>query len=64
MKGKVGTFIFTFVIYCTIFLTWNNWNITSKQIAEMIFIGTLASLFTALVMYPLRRVLANRLRKK
>ena len=64
MKGKVGMFIFTFVIYCVIFLTWNKWNLTSKQIVEMIFIGTLASLFTALVMYPLKDVLANRLRKK
>lgn len=63
MKRKVAMFIFMFVGYCIIFLTWNNWNVTSKQIAEMIFIGTLVGLFNALAMNPMKRLIENVLKK-
>jgi hypothetical protein len=55
MKGKVGTFISSFVLYCLIFLTWNNWSLTNKQIAEMMFIGVLVNLFAVLIENKLKR---------
>jgi hypothetical protein len=63
MKGKVAEFIVMFVGYCIIFLTWNNWNLTGRQIAEMIFIGTLGGLFSALTIKPLTRLIENIVRK-
>lgn len=36
-----------------IFLTWHNWSLTSKKIAEMIIIGTVSSLLLALIINPL-----------
>lgn len=59
MKDKVAEFIFMFVGYCIVFLAWNNWNLTSKQIAEMIFIGTLGGLFVALTIKPITRLITR-----
>ena len=64
MKGKIIMFLFTFVGYALIFLFRNNWNLASQQIAEMIFIATLLSLFTALVMNPMKRLIQNMLTKR
>jgi hypothetical protein len=55
MKGKIAMFILTFVVYCLIFLTWNNWNVTTKQIAEMTFIGVGVSLFVVIAWNATRR---------
>ena len=63
MKGKIAEFIFTFIIYSIIFLLWNNWNLTSKQIVEMIFIGTLLGLVSALTIRPITRLIENMVRR-
>lgn len=63
-EGKASMFISTFVIYSLVFLTWQHWTLTGKQIAEMIFIGTFLSLGSALMWKPAKRLLENALRKK
>ena len=63
MKGKVGPFISTLVTYCIITLIWHGWDLDNKQIAEMIFVGTLSGLVLALVNNPLMRLIQNLVRK-
>lgn len=50
MKSKARTFIFSFGLYCLIFLTWHGWTVTGKQVAEMIFVGILLSMLHAFTM--------------
>jgi len=59
MKGIVAEFILMFVGYCIIFLTWNNWNVTGKEIVEMIFIGTMGGLLVAFTIKPLTRLITR-----
>lgn len=63
MKGKVRTFISSFVLYCVLFFALHNWTLTTKEIAEMIFIGVLASLFQALMINPVMRLIGNVVRR-
>ena len=63
MKSKVQEFVFMFVIYCVISLVRKDWPPTGKDIAEMIFIGTLSGLFVALTMEPLKRFIGNVVKK-
>lgn len=63
MKRKVVEFSIMFVGYCLLFLTWNNWNPTGKQIVEMIFIGILSGLFSALTITRLTRFIESIVRK-
>lgn len=64
MGGKVEVFISTFIGYCIIFLIWNKWSLTSKEIVEMIFVGTLSSLCLAFVMNPLKRSITRLTQKR
>lgn len=59
MKNKLARFILSFILYCLVFLIWNGWSVTGKQIAEMIFIGSLTGLFL-----PLMENLTTRLIQK
>jgi hypothetical protein len=59
MKSKVRSFVSSFVLYCVIFLAWNNWQLTNKDIAQMIFIGTLCSLTFALTEERMTRLITR-----
>jgi hypothetical protein len=61
--SKVEVFISTSVGYCIISLFWNKWIVTSKEIAEMIFIGTLGGLFLALLMNLIMRLITRLVEK-
>ena len=63
MKAKVEVFVSSLLIFCIIFLTWHNWSLTSKQIAEMVFIGAVSSLTLASLINPLARLIQNLVRK-
>ena len=63
MKRKVAIFIFTFVAFSLIFLFRKDWNLSSKQIAEMVLIGTAAGLAGAFLMNPTRRLIENLLKR-
>ena len=64
MKGKVLPFITTFLTFCIVFLVWYGWNLDSRQIFEMIFIGTLSSLFFPFANNQVIRLIQYVLRKK
>ena len=59
MKSKVRSFVSSFVLYCVILLGWNNWQLTNKDVAEMIFIGTLCSLTLALTEKHMTRLITR-----
>lgn len=63
MKSKARAFISSFVLYCVGFVALHNWTLTTKEIAEMIFTGGLVSLFQALMMNPVRRLIGNVVRR-
>jgi hypothetical protein len=63
LKGKLAAFVFVFVGYCIIFLAWNNWHVTNKEMAEMIFVGTLLGLFEVLAVNRIIRLIENTVRK-
>ena len=63
MKGKVGEFVSSFAIYCIISLAWNGWHLTTKELAEMIFIGTLGGVVMAFTMKPMTRLVTRIVKK-
>ena len=63
MKAKASGFFLTFGAYCIIFLIWHNWNLTTKEIAEMIFIGTWVGVWNAIMMNRMRRLVENIVKK-
>ena len=59
MKSRVRFFVSSFILYAITFLIWHKWTLTTKEIAEMIFIGTLVSLIPALVMNRMTRLITR-----
>ena len=59
MKHKVQVFLSSFIIYVIIFLIWHHWNLTTKDIAEMFFIGALSSLVYALMINRMTRLITR-----
>jgi hypothetical protein len=59
MKSRVRFFVSSFILYAIGFLLWHNWILTTKEIAEMIFIGTLSSLIYALNIDRIRRLITR-----
>lgn len=63
MKGRIVMFFSNLALYCIIFLVWNKFDLTSKQIAEMIFMGTFSSIAYLLMLKPMTRLMQSALRK-
>ena len=63
MKGKLGMFILNFAGYCMLVLIVKGWRLTTKEIAEMLFVGIWVSLMFALMYKPLKRFTENIVRK-
>jgi RsiW-degrading membrane proteinase PrsW (M82 family) len=59
MKQKVQVFLRSLIIYMIIFLIWHHWNLTTKQIAEMFFIGIFSSLVLALMINRMTRLVTR-----
>ena len=57
--SKVEVFISSSILYCIIFVAWNDWRVTGKEVAEMIFIGTFSSLILALMMNRITRLITG-----
>ena len=63
MREKVGNFISVFVGYSIIFLIRHNWDLSTKDIAEMIFIGVWLAVGSILLLKPGKRFVENVLKK-
>ncbi len=63
VNNKVLIFIGNFVIYLIIYLVFTKAKIGGKQIAEMIFIGTLVSFSSVLLINPTKRLIEYVLKK-
>jgi hypothetical protein len=63
MKNKIFLFTVTFVGYIIIFLLFARFQVGTKQIAEMIFIGSVSGVGTVMLDRPFKKLLANVLKK-
>ena len=55
MKRRIVRYLLMFSSYCLIFMLFNGWELTNRELAEMIFMGTLTALFDALMYHRMTR---------